>query len=111
MRFIATPRMVAGECLTSKRCSMTRHYLPCSTRRHTKQRGMRSTPMWRVTSSTLYCGKCTAQKASSALDADSPLHTDALELGEGVFYVWTSDEIERVLGKETASIFDFRYGV
>ena len=47
----------------------------------------------------------------SALDADSPLHTDALELGEGVFYVWTSDEIERVLGKETASIFDFRYGV
>src|SRR5258708_8776749 len=47
----------------------------------------------------------------SALDADSPLEKGKPEHGEGVFYVWTTDEIERGLGKETASIFDFRYGV
>jgi len=47
----------------------------------------------------------------SALDADSPLEERKPELSEGVFYVWTAEEIERVLGKETASIFNFRYGV
>src|SRR5260370_476531 len=47
----------------------------------------------------------------SALDADSPLEKGKAEDGEGVFYVWTVQDIERVLGKETASIFDFRYGV
>jgi uncharacterized protein YyaL (SSP411 family) len=47
----------------------------------------------------------------SALDADSPLHPNTSELGEGVFYVWTGEDVERVLGKETASIFNFRYGV
>jgi len=47
----------------------------------------------------------------SALDADSPLEKGKPEHGEGVFYLWTTDEIERGLGKETASIFDFRYGV
>ncbi len=46
----------------------------------------------------------------SALDADSPLEK-AKEYGEGVFYVWTAEEIERVLGKETGSIFNYRYGV
>ena len=47
----------------------------------------------------------------SALDADSPLEKGNAEHGEGVFYVWAAQEIERALGKETASIFDFRYGV
>ncbi len=47
----------------------------------------------------------------SALDADSPLEKSKPEHGEGVFYVWTAEEIDRALGKETASIFDFRYGV
>jgi uncharacterized protein len=47
----------------------------------------------------------------SALDADSPLEKGKPEHGEGVFYVWTAQEIERVLGKEAASIFEFRYGV
>jgi uncharacterized protein len=47
----------------------------------------------------------------SALDADSPLEKGKSEHGEGVFYVWTAAEIERVLGKESASIFNFRYGV
>ena len=45
----------------------------------------------------------------SALDADSPLEKGKSEHGEGVFYVWTTAEIEQVLGK--ASIFNFRYGV
>jgi len=47
----------------------------------------------------------------SALDADSPLQKGKSEHGEGVFYVWTAAEIEQLLGKETASIFNFRYGV
>jgi uncharacterized protein len=47
----------------------------------------------------------------SALDADSPLEKGKSEHGEGVFYVWTDVEIEQVLGKETASVFNFRYGV
>jgi len=47
----------------------------------------------------------------SALDADSPLHTGTSEHGEGAFYVWAADETDRILGKETASVFDFRYGV
>ncbi len=47
----------------------------------------------------------------SALDADSPLVKGKPEHGEGVFYVWSAQEIERVLGKETAPIFNFRYGV
>jgi uncharacterized protein YyaL (SSP411 family) len=46
----------------------------------------------------------------SALDADSPLETGKPEHGEGVFYVWTTTEIDQVLGKESASIFDFCYG-
>ena len=47
----------------------------------------------------------------SALDADSPLRSGTPEHGEGAFYVWTADEIDRILGKETASVFAFRYGV
>jgi len=47
----------------------------------------------------------------SALDADSPLRKGKSEHGEGIFYAWTSTEIEQLLGKETSSIFEFRYGV
>jgi uncharacterized protein YyaL (SSP411 family) len=47
----------------------------------------------------------------SALDADSPLEKGKPEHGEGVFYVWTVAEIEQVLGKDAASIFNFCYGV
>jgi uncharacterized protein YyaL (SSP411 family) len=47
----------------------------------------------------------------SALDADSPLDKGKSEHGEGVFYVWTTAEIEQVLGKEAASIVNFCYGV
>jgi len=47
----------------------------------------------------------------SALDADSPLEKGKPEHGEGVFYVWTVQEIEHMLGKENASVFTFRYGV
>src|SRR5260370_5581129 len=47
----------------------------------------------------------------SALDADSPLQKDKAEHGEGAFYVWTYAEIEQLLGKEMATIFDFRYGL
>jgi uncharacterized protein YyaL (SSP411 family) len=47
----------------------------------------------------------------SALDADSPLGKGKSQNGEGAFYVWTAAEIEQVLGKKTASIFNFRYGV
>jgi len=47
----------------------------------------------------------------SALDADSPLEKGKPEHREGVFYVWTAEDIERVLGKVAAAIFDFSYGV
>src|SRR5260370_24947954 len=47
----------------------------------------------------------------SALDADSPLQKDKAEHGEGAFYVWTYAEIAQLLGKEMATIFDFRYGL
>ncbi len=48
----------------------------------------------------------------SAEDADSvidPLHPE--EKGEGAFYVWTSGEIERILGAEEAAVFAKRFGV
>jgi uncharacterized protein len=45
----------------------------------------------------------------SALDADSPAPNG--KPSEGAFYVWTASEIERVLGKDTAAIFSFAYGV
>jgi uncharacterized protein YyaL (SSP411 family) len=43
----------------------------------------------------------------SALDADSQMQGKP-EQGEGVFYVWSSAEIETILGKETAALFNFR---
>lgn len=48
----------------------------------------------------------------SAEDADSapdPLKPE--EKSEGSFYLWSQDEIEKVLGKEKAEIFNYYYGV
>ena len=48
---------------------------------------------------------------ASAEDADSQLGSAKQETGEGVFYVWTAKEIERVLGREDAEVFGYAYGV
>jgi len=48
----------------------------------------------------------------SAEDADSvidPAHPD--EKGEGAFYLWTSHELQQLLGEGTYHAFAFRYGV
>src|SRR5262249_37885024 len=45
----------------------------------------------------------------SAEDADSQLTLGKPETEEGVFYVWATEEIERVLGKE-AEVFGYAYG-
>jgi uncharacterized protein YyaL (SSP411 family) len=47
----------------------------------------------------------------SALDADSRLQTSNSEHGEGAFYVWTAEETEHFLGRETAFLFSYHYGV
>jgi len=47
----------------------------------------------------------------SAEDADSLAAADRPEHSEGAFYVWTSDEINTVLGPEHAKVFDYHYGV
>jgi uncharacterized protein YyaL (SSP411 family) len=47
----------------------------------------------------------------SALDADSPLSAGNSKSGEGIFYVWTAGEIEKLLGPQAAPVFAFRYGV
>jgi uncharacterized protein YyaL (SSP411 family) len=47
----------------------------------------------------------------SALDADSQIQAGKEEQGEGAYYVWSGAEVERVLGKDLATIFDYRYGV
>ncbi len=46
----------------------------------------------------------------SAEDADSVIAHGKPEHAEGAFYVWTQAEIDQALG-ETASIFNFHYGV
>ncbi len=48
---------------------------------------------------------------ASAEDADSRVNRGKPETREGAFYVWTSKEIEIVLAKEDAEVFDFAYGV
>ena len=48
---------------------------------------------------------------ASAEDADSRVNPSKPETREGAFYVWTSKEIEIVLAKEDAEVFDFAYGV
>jgi hypothetical protein len=47
----------------------------------------------------------------SAEDADSLLEAGKPEHSEGAFYVWTKDEIIRVLGEEGATVFNRIYGV
>jgi len=47
----------------------------------------------------------------SALDADSLIEGGKPEHGEGAFYVWEAKEIERVLGPDTAAVFNYRFGV
>ena len=47
----------------------------------------------------------------SAEDADSLLEKGKTEKAEGAFYVWTKEEIDRLLGPERAKVFDAHYGV
>ncbi len=47
----------------------------------------------------------------SALDADSQLQRGSPKRGEGTFYAWSASDIEHVLAPETATVFEFRYGV
>jgi uncharacterized protein YyaL (SSP411 family) len=47
----------------------------------------------------------------SAEDADSLVEKGSFEHAEGAFYVWTADEIDRILGPERAAVFRFHYGV
>jgi uncharacterized protein YyaL (SSP411 family) len=47
----------------------------------------------------------------SALDADSLIEAGRPQHGEGAFYVWEAKQIEKVVGPETAAVFDFHYGV
>ena len=47
----------------------------------------------------------------SAEDADSLLEKGKPDHGEGAFYVWTKDEIVRILGEDAAPIFCRIYGV
>jgi uncharacterized protein YyaL (SSP411 family) len=47
-----------------------------------------------------------AEDADSARDPAKPE-----EKSEGAFYVWRADEIEKVLGSESAAVFNFHFGV
>jgi len=47
----------------------------------------------------------------SAEDADSLLAHGKPEHAEGAFYVWTKEEIERLLGADRAKVFAWHYGV
>ncbi len=48
---------------------------------------------------------------ASAEDADSPISSGKQETSEGVFYIWNATEIESVLSKLDAAIFEYAYGV
>jgi uncharacterized protein YyaL (SSP411 family) len=48
---------------------------------------------------------------ASAEDADSPISPRKRETSEGVFYIWSAAEIESVLSKQDAAIFEYAYGV
>jgi len=48
---------------------------------------------------------------ASAEDADSPIAQGSRESSEGVFYIWSAAEIEGVLGKQDAAVFEYAYGV
>jgi uncharacterized protein YyaL (SSP411 family) len=48
---------------------------------------------------------------ASAEDADSRIAPGKPETSEGVFYIWTAKEIESVLSKQDAAVFEYAYGV
>jgi uncharacterized protein len=48
---------------------------------------------------------------ASGEDADSPISPGKQEASEGVFYVWSATQIESVLSKQDAAIFEYAYGV
>jgi len=48
---------------------------------------------------------------ASAADADSRMALGKPETSEGVFYIWTTKEVESVLSKQDAAVFDYAYGV
>jgi uncharacterized protein len=48
---------------------------------------------------------------ASAEDADSPIASGKPETSEGAFYVWTPKEIDSVLNKRDAEVFEYAYGV
>jgi len=47
----------------------------------------------------------------SAEDADSLISAEKPEHAEGAFYVWSKDEIDRLLGAERAKVFEYHQGV
>jgi uncharacterized protein YyaL (SSP411 family) len=47
----------------------------------------------------------------SAEDADSLIAQGKPERGEGAFYVWSKEEIDRLLGADRAKVFEYHYGV
>jgi hypothetical protein len=47
----------------------------------------------------------------SAEDADSRLSATSEEMGEGAFYLWTLDEVERVLGPDLSALVTWHYGL
>jgi len=47
----------------------------------------------------------------SAEDADSLIAQGKPEHAEGAFYVWSKDEIDKLLGPERAKVFVYHYGV
>ncbi len=48
---------------------------------------------------------------ASAKDADSQIALGKPETSEGVFYIWTAKEMESVLSKQDAAVFEYAYGV
>ena len=48
---------------------------------------------------------------ASAKDADSQIAPGKPETSEGVFYIWTAKEMESVLSKQGAAVFEYAYGV
>ena len=47
----------------------------------------------------------------SAEDADSLIAQGKADHAEGAFYVWSKDEIDRLLGGDRAKVFDYHFGV
>jgi uncharacterized protein YyaL (SSP411 family) len=47
---------------------------------------------------------------ASAKDADSQIAPGKPETSEGVFYIWTAKEMESVLSKQDAAVFEYAYG-